>query len=383
MILVSLLLFTGRSISVDKDKIPYLVWNACFFASCCLTLMLVYTGPKSMDQFIKYGWIAAVGVSLVLAVRNRSNLYAVGYGILASVSLLAVLSIMEFMDPNFQVIVDRFFEDASEVGDLNRSGALYENSNNNGHVMVLGMFVGQFFLPARLRLLFFALVGAAIFCTVSRASMTVWAVAVLLTLLLGFGSTKNRIAGRVLGACFVVILAALLVSGELPNVLVQLNLDQYMSRGMLTRLSENFFTQSDGSTEVRADLAVMAWGMFVNNPVIGAGLGATEGMILHLGAHNQFLKIGGEQGLFGMLVFLSIMALALYKKSAVAVVFVLLYFALSFTSHGMLSYPAFAILIPTAVVFLPVVLKPEKNRRRRRRKRSREDDVTSLPVKQA
>ncbi|OED36844.1 hypothetical protein AB833_25900 [Chromatiales bacterium (ex Bugula neritina AB1)] len=368
VICVFLSIFNKGFISISRPALTYLMWNFCFLLMGCLSLFFIFDGG-SMEQFIQYTWMSALGATFIVLAKDRSNFNASGYGMVVAVVLLAVLSVMEFLDPNFQVIVDRFFEDASKVGEVNRSGALYENSNDNGHVMVLGMFIGQFFLPVRLRLLFSILVGVAVFCTVSRASLTVWGLAVLISLLFGY-SAKSSVFVKMFGMCFVVLLAFLLISGQIPALLVQFDLDQYMSTNMLERLSQNFFTQSDGSTEVRKDLVVLSLEAFSNNPLVGTGLGSSEGMIGDIGTHNQFLKIAVEQGILGLLVYLALFPVALFRKSIAAMVFVFLYFLFALSSHTMMSYPAYAIMIPMSVAILPVLLQVKQKKRRRRRRRS-------------
>ena len=365
---VALAVFSGRAFKVPKPWLPYLYWAGLFLGVCALSILVVDSGTSAIQAMVSYGWFFASSLVLLLIIRNPMDIKACGLGVVAGVILLAVLSIMEFLDPNFQVIVDAYFEDKVLVGEVNRVGALYENSNENGIAMVLGMFVGQFFLPVRLRFLFFIIVGAAVFGTVSRTSITIWALAVVLSLMLGYGS-KSRLTG-LFGLGLVVFLGYLLVSGQVPILMTELGMGELLSTDMRNRLSENFFTQQDGSTQARLQVAQDAWRLFVENPFKGIGVGTSDA-IDGLGTHNQHLKIASELGILGFLVYAGLTAVAVYSRSLVALIFLLLYTAIGFTNHGMMNYTVHAVLIPTALVFIPALHKFEKEQRKSTRKKRR------------
>ncbi len=372
-LLAFVFLFNKAGIEFKKISIPYLIWAMSFLGAASISLLVVYRDGGSLQQFIQYAWMTIIGASIASAMKDKASIYSAGYAVLCATVLLAILTVLEFLDPSFQVIVDKYFEDDATVGALNRSGALFENPNNNGHAMVLGMFVSQFFLPQRLRLVLFALVGAGVFCTVSRTSLVVWGVAVVLSLGLGLGYEKKNYLSRFLGVASVVGLSAVLVTGKIPEILSLLNLEQSMTSGMMERLSSSFFDQSDGSTNIRKELGKLSLDLFLANPVFGAGLGATENLIDHLGSHNQFLKIAGEQGGLGLLVFMALMVVAFYSRSVSAVIFVLLFFTISLSSHSMFAYPAFSALIPIALIFVPNMTRGNRTRRVRRRRRRRNE----------
>lgn len=374
LVCLALALFSGRVFKLPKLSLSYILWVSLFLGLCALSLLLVDNGETAIQGMITYCWFFASGLVLVLLVRNPADVKACGAGIVVGVSLLAVLSIMEFIDPNFQVIVDAYFEDKARVGEANRAGALYENPNDNGTAMVLGMFLGQFFLPVRLRFAFMIFVGVAIFATVSRTSITIWAAAVVLSLLLGFGA-KSKILSLI-GLAVVIVLGYLLAVGQIPVLVAELGLEDLLSRDMTNRLSENFFTQSDNSTLVRIEIAQLAWKEFLANPLTGIGIGASDNLgFANLGTHNQHLKIASELGIVGFLVYAALGGLAIFSRSMIAIVFLILYAAIGFTNHGLMNYTVYAVLLPSAFVFIPDLRRfenAEQNRKRRKRRSSRQ-----------
>ena len=366
-----LAILSKHSFRLPKGSITYLIWSGLFMLAAGSSLLFVSNGQVAIDTITRYVWFFAVTISLVFFVRSPVLKRAVGYGAVLAVVVMSVLTVIEFFDPNFQVIVDRLVEDKYEVGEINRAGAFHINPNENGIAIVLAMFAGVFFLPSKLRFPFILLAGVAIFATVSRGALTAWAIATFLCFFMGYIS-KGSILVKSLGVVFVCGLASLLVSGQVPGLMADAGIDQFLSEDMRDRLSENFFTQEDGSAQGRKFVAAQTLDVFTDNPIAGVGIGATDS-IGDVGSHNQHLKIAAEMGVFGYLIFCGLFLVALFANSAAAVIFVLLYFAVSLTNHTMLYEPIYAVLIPLSTVFIPSMLQeapPAKSRRRRRRRRS-------------
>ncbi len=368
-----LVVLSGAFFKLTKFSLPYIAWSALFLVVCLLSLFFVDNGAIAVDDFIIYCWFFGSSLALVFLVRSESDVRACGLGIVCAILVLAGLSIMEFIDPDFQVIVDRFFADTVRVGEANRSGAFYENSNDNGIAMVLGMFIGQFFLPVRLRFLFFLFVGFAVLGTVSRTAISIWAAMVIVSMLFGYGATSRPL--RFVGLSLIGFAGFLLVAGEIPGLLAEAGLSDVLSPDMSRRLSGNFFEQEDGSTVARVEVAQEAWRAFVANPLSGIGLGASDFLGGEIGTHNQHLKIASELGVLGLIVYAALFLVALSSGSLIALMFLFFYAVIGFTNHGMMNYTVYGVLIPMAVLFLPELHRAETekkrpSRRRRRKRRS-------------
>jgi len=349
---------------------PYLTWAGLFLLAVGLSLLLVNRGFVALNAAMFYIWFFAVTISLVLFVKTPLLRKAVGYGAIAAVIVMSSATLMEFFDPDFQVIVDRYIEDTNTVGIVNRAGAFHINPNNNGAAIVLGMFAGLFFLKPRVRFAFILFAGMAVFATVSRSALTLWAIATLMSFFMGYVA-RGYILGKIFGAFFVGLLGYLLVSGQIPGLMSDMGMDKYLSDEMTDRLSENFFTQDDGSTSSRVEAAGSTMAAFIDNPLSGIGLGMTDSIDGDVGSHNQHLKIAAEMGIFGYLIYAALFALAWLARSAAAVIFVFMYMLLGFTNHSMLYSTEYAVLIPLCIVFIPEMLRQSSKQNRRRRKRKR------------
>jgi len=379
---LGVILLSGTFFKVQRNLVSYLLWCFAFILLCLSSLLLVNNDETSIESFIAFGWFFATSCSLSYVVaRSPKLIRACGNGIVAAVVLLSGLTIMEFFDPNFQVLVDAYFDDKTKIGQINRSGSLYGNANDNGTAIVLGMFVGLFFLPKSLRLVFMLFAGVAVFGTVSRGSLTLWAVAVVLALIFGFGS-KSRIAGF-FGILIVGILSYFLVAGEIPNILASMGLDGLLSESMKVRLSENFFTQEDGSTLARIEVVGVAWNLFVTNPLTGIGLGVSDYIGPDsVGTHNQHLKIATELGIAGVFVYAALILIAFRYGSSFSLIFLLLYGIIGFTNHSMMTYTVYAVLIPAALVFVPEMQRISKARRTQGRRKVRRKRSVSVAESQ-
>lgn len=380
--MLAALLLSKRFLSVPKYSFPYLCWCLAYIGVCVLSLLLVNNDDTAYEGFVAYIWYFASSVVLVLYVRSVSEVKACGYAIVIAVLLLSILTLMEFTNPDFQVIVDAVAEDVNSTGGINRAASLYTNQNVTGVAIVLGALIGQMFLPRTLRLLFLVFVGIAVFGTVSRSAITLWALVVMSSFWFGFLS-GNRIWVKLCGLFFIVGLGYLLLDGQIPTIIANMGFSELLSPSMTDRLSENFFTQDDNSNEGRYYAAVEGWNIFVNNPVSGIGIGASEKLpVTGIATHNQHIEIAAELGVLGWLTYATIVLLALKANTKHALLFVFLILVISFTAHWLLNFPVFGMYLAAALVFLPALSKHRdkvnrhSKKKRRRKSKSRKEFTT-------
>jgi len=69
----------------------------------------------------------------------------------------------------------------------------------------------------------------------------------------------------------------------------------------------------DFSTREREWVAELAWQQFLDNPLLGDGLGATISRGQRAGTHNMYLLLMAEQGLVGLALYLSLIGLLFFK----------------------------------------------------------------------
>ena len=369
-ILLFLALFSKRLFRVSKESFWIVVWFFLLVACCLASLLFVSAGSVANDELIRIATFSGIGASLAIVLANRNLLPACGYGILLAVIVCAVLTYMEFFDPNFNVMVDAFFETKIQEGVVQRSGGLFGNPNANGYTMVLGMFIGQYFLPRSLRFIFALFVGFAVLTTVSRSAILLWVLVVF------YEFVSGNYVGRSFVAKMIAIVGILglyfaLVSGQLLVAVDSAGLGDYLNENMRDRLSSDFFSQGDSSSESRIDAAATATDLFTENPLFGAGLGAARGgddVFGHVGAHNMLAKMGAELGVVGVLVYLMLLLVPFMANSKGGLFFILFFFFVNMFTHNSFDRPVFAILIPMAILYFSAV-HPKKKRRKRRRKR--------------
>ena len=71
--------------------------------------------------------------------------------------------------------------------------------------------------------------------------------------------------------------------------------------------------QSDDSIEDRIYPAIRAWEMFLDAPITGKGVGVTSRPSLGDGTHNMYLLLMAEQGVVGLLLYLSLIGLLTWR----------------------------------------------------------------------
>lgn len=178
---------------------------------------------------------------------------------------------------------------------LGRAAAMFINPNMAGEAMLLLFLLGCTSVPPRWRGPLFLLCGAAILTTFSRAAILAWG---LLLLVLAAHRTLPKSA--LAGALAALALAAASM-GSVEAYLAGRAEFEGASSNLASRL--NFFSDvkfDDDSSEERAAVVKAGWQLFTQNPVFGAGAGATAFWSLRASTHNQLLLLAAEYGIFGI-----------------------------------------------------------------------------------
>jgi hypothetical protein len=180
-----------------------------------------------------------------------------------------------------------------------RSSGLYQNVNQSGAALMLGMIIAYEVVPRRLRTPFVMVTAIGIITTFSRAAILGWILVVLYYAVRGgFGVAQLR---RIFVLCIVVF--SFIVSpfwGDLQHTLEE--------RGTLTpdvvqRLNFINGDTSDASSQEREGVAKFAWRHFEERPLTGFGTGEhrqLEGYLV--GTHNVYLAMMVDHGILGLFV---------------------------------------------------------------------------------
>lgn len=178
---------------------------------------------------------------------------------------------------------------------LGRAAAMFINPNMAGEAILLVFLLGCAVTPAAWRGPLFLLCGAAILTTFSRAAILAW---VLILLFLSFRKTLPKTA---LASALAALALAVACLGSFESYLEGRDEFEGAASNLSSRL--NFFSEmkfDDDSSQERADVIKAGWQLFLQNPIFGAGAGATGFWSLRASTHNQLLLLAAEYGLFGL-----------------------------------------------------------------------------------
>ena len=371
-ILIALAL--GTWMRIDRASILFIGWWMTLLVIMGASILFVDSGARAISEVSRQFTVALMSITFMIVVQRPALVKSAMYAICCAIILAAGVSVLEFINPDINVITDRVFEQVAIEGKVQRPGGLHVNPNANARVMALGMFVSVFFLPQRFRFIFCLITGVGIFVTVSRAGISAWAIAMVFVGILGqFGNGKHAV--KIFGLVFIVGMASALATGQIPIFLEKTGIDQYMTVDMTERLSGNFFSQDDDSTGARTRLAQLAIEKYSEHALFGSGIGSAMNLgDMQLGPHNTLLKIAVELGTLGALSFIAIIAIPFYLRSTKAAAFVFLHFYLSMFSDSSLSLPTLAYILPAGTVLLGLLDQKKRyasRKRRSRRKRKR------------
>ena len=339
-------LLLGNLLRINRDSIRYLLWYLAFILYSVVSLVLIDSGPAAQLAVEAMVIPGLMSCAFVLLVQDRRLISVAGYAVLLATLMASAVSIIEFLNPDFNMVQDAMFESKGKLGKEQRSGGMHVNPNANAYAMAFGLFVSQMFIPRAFRLPLALFVGMAVFTTLSRGGMTLWLLAVLASFSLGVYAT-GKIIPKLIGLGVAVTLVFLLGSGKIPDILIALGLDEYMSAPMMARISISFTDVTSGSNESRLELAQNAFAIFAQNPIFGAGFGASENLGFGgLGSHNMYLKIAAELGLAGIFIFLSLAYIPITSRSRISMAFFALFLFSSLFTHNNLEKPALSLIIP-------------------------------------
>jgi len=212
---------------------------------------------------------------------------------LAAAVLLALLApaavLLDFAQPGLLYPID------TPGAVLGRAAAMFINPNMAGEAILLVFLLGCAITPERWRGPLFLLCGAGILTTFSRAAILAWG------LLLVVLSVRRTLPKSALASALAAIALAVACLGSFENYLHGRAEFEGAASNLASRL--NFFSDvkfDDDSSEERAAVVRAGWQLFLQNPVFGAGAGATGFWSLRASTHNQLLLLAAEYGMFGV-----------------------------------------------------------------------------------
>jgi O-antigen ligase len=178
---------------------------------------------------------------------------------------------------------------------LGRAAAMFINPTMAGEAILLVFLLGCAVTSTKYRVPLFLLCGAGILATFSRSSIIAW------LLLLPILVVKKTLPKSTIISTAVGLGLCLLFVGAFENYLNSRQELDAASGNILSRL--DFFSSfkfDDDSSEERADVIRAGWELFLQDPIFGAGAGATQFWSQRGSTHNQLLLFAAEYGIFGV-----------------------------------------------------------------------------------
>jgi O-antigen ligase len=235
-----------------------------------------------------------------------------------------------------------------------RSSGLFENSNQSGAALMLGMILSYAVVPPRLRIPFIVVTGVGILTTFTRSAMLGWIIVVL------FLAARNRIDVPALRRALVVALVVVgfVFSPYWGHLQATLEERGSLNLSVIQRLA--FFSTGlagDESASDRKRVAVTAWRMFEARPLAGYGTGASRNIPgFEISTHNVYLANMVDHGIVGLFLLPSLLLATLWganrRTFEVVGPFVLFMAMWGLFSHNVLEerYILFAVALVASLV---------------------------------
>lgn len=219
---------------------------------------------------------------------------------------------------------------------LGRAAAMFINPTMAGEAILLVFLLGCAVTSSKYRVPLFLLCGAGTLATFSRSSIIGW---VLILPILVFKRTlpKSTIVTTALGLglCLVFV-------GAFENYLNSREELDAASSNILSRL--DFFSSfkfDDDSSEERADVIRAGWELFLQDPVFGAGAGATQFWSQRGSTHNQLLLFAAEYGIVGVALWVWLLVILwngrFFEDRGLQLAMVFMFAFMSMFTHQMLD----------------------------------------------
>jgi len=238
-------------------------------------------------------------VYAVATLASDANRRAVGWVIAACVLMACAFNWIDVLRPY------RFVPEGIEGGADGRGAGLFVNPNAAASFVVMGTIAALAMIPQRFRglLLIAALFGVA--ATVSRGGFVLIVVTILGAIILKLLSRTQRI--------LLIVAIPLLIGGV--SLAYDFLIDESDNRRM-HKIVERLdwfqeMDEEDSAVEGRRFGAAQAWRIFLESPLTGRGTGVTSLAVRQDGPHNMYLLLMAEQGILGLLLYVSLFGILL------------------------------------------------------------------------
>jgi hypothetical protein len=291
---------------------PLLVWIFAYFAITTTWGLWMTDGPDAIlalrERYRSMGFLLAFFMLFGEPLARRAGVLAVA----------VVTAFNSFVNIAQSVgLVDFTPMDQNAFGRVpGRSAGFLIDANVAGYAIILGVSIAIVEIPRAWRLPMLLVAAVGVVATFSRGAVICLAVLIIWLMVSRVINTRSvLLVSLAIAASFAIAGSSLSSFLEARNTLNE----NTWGRLHLT---------SDDSG--RGELALNAWQMFVDAPILGNGLAATNQ------AHNEYLRLAGDHGFLG-LILLPALGLALCLRNPKAVPFAVALMASGMFSHTVLD----------------------------------------------
>ncbi len=265
-----------------------------------------------------------------IAMITPAESYEKLFPVLATIVPMCV--IFDFVSPGI------FYPIGTELTVIGRASAMYINPTRAGEAIMITCMLAISVIKIRYRLPLLLLAGAGALVTFSRGPILIW------LLFVGWLILMRKIpkySFAFLSVIFTIL--PLLLVGFKGYLQSRQDLDFGLDN-VLDRL-DFFQTRSleDASAQERLEVLKAGWHVFLDNPIFGAGTGATSLWSHRVGTHNQIVAAGAEHGLVGIALWMWLIVIIwrgnYFQDNRFQLAFAAATFLFSFFNHNMLTTP--------------------------------------------
>lgn len=267
--------------------------------------------------------VCVIFFNILIILRNQPTIQAARVAVF-TVVLLSVFN--NFLD---LIYSNKYIFSISE----GRGAGFYINPNVSGAFIVIGMILSITLLPLRLRFFYCIFCGVGAFITFSRAAMLMWIFSFA-----GLSIRRVFKLSRYASLAIMVLLLAFLISMQFWGAFSETIATFKISEGAKQRLK--FEPKKDKSIKDRLYVVERSFELILKEPLFGHGLGAAREGQTKVSSHNQFLFVGVEQGIIGIIIVMSLFLILMRCNSELGFVFAGILFIGFMSNHNLLEYPA-------------------------------------------
>ena len=291
-----------------------------FALSISVFFALIWGGITELSTRFVKTYIINISLSLafMLILQDAASISSVKIAIASVVILSVILNIYDFSNSNTAVF-------SSTEG---RAAGLYVNPNVSAMFLVFGMILSLTTFRSKLRLLYCGAVGFGVMVTFSRGGILVWIISMYMLSAFKYLDVSRRVLIILLS-----LITLFLVAMQLGYV--ELDSQYELSKDAKMRLVYG----RDDSIQGRVQLVKYGISEFLESPVFGGKLGNTSLSKARYNPENQYILLGVQQGVLGLLAYIMLIILIWKRGGGIGKVFSASFAIFSLTCHNMFDNP--------------------------------------------